>query len=113
MTTRSSASSWPRWPRTVACAQSRCTLAPVSRATAARHAGNPIPACLAAVALLTGASVQRDCAQATVLGHLGQLDADDLVVIPPRAEFYCERDFHRCADSLENFADRGQITQKP
>ncbi len=75
--------------------------------------GNPIPACLAAVSLLTGAGMQRDSAQATVLGHLGQLDADDLVVIPPRAEFYCERDFHRCADSLENFADRGQITQKP
>jgi hypothetical protein len=74
--------------------------------------GDPFPARVAAVALLAGASVQSNRAQAAALGDVSQFHADDFVVVPSGAEFHGEGDFHGGAHRFKNPADQWQIAQQ-
>ncbi len=74
--------------------------------------GDPVPTGLASVALLAGAGVESDPAQAAVFRHLGQFNADDFLIVPSRAELYGEGNFHRRAHGFEDIADRGQVAQQ-
>ena len=56
--------------------------------------------------------MQCDRAQAAVFGHLGQLHADNIFVVPAGAELYREWNLDGCAHRFEDFADRGQIAQQ-
>src|SRR5262249_22270988 len=74
--------------------------------------GNPFPARGAAITLLTRARVHGDGIQAAILGHAGELDADNVVVVPAQAKLYGERNFYGCAHGFKDTADDGQIFQQ-
>ena len=65
------------------------------------HRSNPFPARIAAIALLAGAGVQCDRAEAAVFCHPGQLYADDLLVVPADAELHRERNGYSGAHGIE------------
>jgi len=73
---------------------------------------NPLPSRLAAIALLAGASMQGDGAQAAVLGHSRQSHTDDLLLAPSRAEFHRKRNAHSRPHRFKNTTNRGQIPQQ-
>jgi len=56
--------------------------------------------------------MQGDGAEAFLLGHFGELDADDLAVVPAEAELYGERNADGFAHLAEDFADLGQVAQQ-
>ena len=76
------------------------------------YRGDPLPARVAAVAHFAGAGVQRNRRQAARFRHARQFHADDLFVIPSRAEFHGEGNLHGAAHRFENLADRRQIAQQ-
>src|SRR3954470_24765013 len=74
--------------------------------------GNPLPACVAAVALLASAGMERNCAQAAVFGNFRQLDADNLFVIPAGAELDGKWNFYRRTHRFENSSNTRQVAQQ-
>lgn len=74
--------------------------------------GDVLPAGLAGVAVFAGAGVEGAGVEAAVFGHLREVDADDVLVVPAHAELYGERDGDRAADGLEDALDLREIAQE-
>ena len=74
---------------------------------------NPVPARLTAVTLFACTGVQRNRAQATIFRHFRQFDADNLLIIPSRAEFDGKRNLHCRAHRFKNTPYPGQVAQQP
>ena len=59
-----------------------------------------------------GAGVEGDGVEAAVFGEAGELDADDLCVVPSHAELDSEGDGDCGADGAEDGLDEGEIAQQ-
>src|SRR5579872_172555 len=74
--------------------------------------GDPLPSSLAAVAHLASAGVKRNGGESAILGHAGQLDADDFFIVPSGAKFHGEGNLHRGTDGFEDAADGGEVAEQ-
>src|SRR5579864_5127671 len=73
---------------------------------------DPLPARVAAVALLARPRMQRYRLQSALFSQLRQLYANDLLIVPPRAELHRERYLYRRARLLKDLPDARQVAQQ-
>ena len=71
-----------------------------------------LPAGLAGVAVFAGASVESDGIEAAVFGDAGEIDADDVLVVPAHAELDGEGNGDGGADGLEDGLDQREVAQQ-
>ena len=80
--------------------------------TASFDGGDVLPAGLAGVAVLAGAGVEGAGVEAAVFGHLREVDADDVLVVPAHAELDGEGDGDCAANRLEDDLDLREVAQE-
>ena len=73
--------------------------------------GDTGPIGFAGVALLAGARVEGEGGEADVLGHFGDLDVDEFIVVPTGAELHREGDGDRRFDGFEDVGDEGEVAE--
>ena len=76
------------------------------------YCGYVLPAGLSCVAVLAGAGVEGYGVEAAVFGHLREVDADDVLVVPAHAELDGEGDGDRAANGLEDGLDLREVAQE-
>src|SRR5262249_33528222 len=74
--------------------------------------GDVLPAGLAGVSVFACAGVEGAGVEAAVFGHLGELDADDVGVVPSHAELYGEGNSDCGADGFEDALYLGEVLEE-
>ena len=73
---------------------------------------DPLPARIAAIALLARAGVQGDATKPTGFREFREFHADNFLVVPAGAELHRKGDLYGGANSFKDFSDGGKIAQQ-
>ena len=76
------------------------------------HIADYAPIRCAAIALHASARMNGDCFDAGLLGHLGDVNCDDIVLVPAGTNFDRERDSDNGANGAEENFEMRQVAQK-